>query len=186
MNNVYTYKKHQYHCDNCDWNGKGEVLKQGDLYEEGFEVNCPECKELLELVVFPTIAEVLEFGSEEEKKQAREQMGFWEQWEELSLKSTDELPKIEGDDLIFKVEERKYKRKEFLFIMYNGKEVWKEPLLYEYYERFIDIGKILQEKYGSRMKDLVPPDNGSWLYGDRLSSIDRVREFRESLTDKIN
>lgn len=186
MNNVYTYKEHQYTCDNCGWSGKGEVLKQGDLYEEGFEVNCPECKELLELVVFPTIEEVLKFGTGEEKKQAREEMEFWEQWQAMSLKSADELPEIAGDDLVFEVEERKYKKKEFLFLLYDGKEIWKEPLLYEYYERFIDIGKVLQEKYGNRMKDLVPPDNRSSLYGDRLSSIDRVKEFRKSLKDKRN
>ena len=162
MNNVYTYKNHQYNCENCDWSGKGEVLKQGDLFEDGFEVNCPNCKYLLELVLFPTLSEVLQFGTEEEKNDARKQMSFWEQWEALSLKSADQLPEIEGDNLIFTIEEKKYKRVEFLYLIHNEKEIWKEPLIYEYYERFIDIGKMLQEKYGNRMEDLVPPEYQGW------------------------
>ncbi|MGB3344537.1 MAG: hypothetical protein WBA61_11535 [Aequorivita sp.] len=186
MNNIYTYKTHEYRCDKCGWIGLGEELEQGELFQDGFEVNCPKCGELFELVVFPTMAEVLEFGSEEEKKEAREQMEFRDQWEALSLESADQLPEIEGDDLIFNIEERKYKRQEFLFLMHDGKEIWKEPLMYEYYERFIEIGKILQDKYGKRMKDLVPPEYQAWLLGDRSSAPKKIREFRESLKDKSN
>ncbi len=181
MNNIYNYKSHQYQCKNCDWTGKGEVLEQGDLYEDGFEVNCPECGNLLEFVVLPTFDEVLKYGTEEEKKEVREQMEFWEKWEALSLKSANELPEIEGENLIFEAKERKFKRQEFLFIMYNGKEVWKEPLLYEYYERFIEIGKMLKEKYGNRMKDFVPPEYQVWLLGDKISAPDLINSFRESL-----
>lgn len=184
MNNIYTYKEHQYNCENCGWTGKGEVLKQGDLKEEGFEVNCPNCKYLLELVVFPTFSEVLQFGTEEDKKEVRKQMSFCDHWEALSLKSADELPEIEGDNLIFEIVEKKYKRKDFLFLMHNGKEIWKEPLLYEYYDRFIDIGKILHEKYGDRMDDLVPPEYEGWLLGDYLPAPKLIKEFRNSLKNK--
>ena len=181
MNTIYTYKSHNYQCKNCNWTGKGEVLEQGDLYEDGFEVNCPACGKLLELVVFPTFDEVLKYGTEEEKKEVKKQMKFWEQWEEFSLKSIDQLPEIEGDNLIFEIEERKYKSQEFLFILNKGKEIWKEPLLYEYYDRFIEIGKMLKEKYGNSMQDLVPPEYQGWLLGDKLSAEKSIEAFRNSL-----
>lgn len=68
--------------------------------------------------------------------------------------------------------------------MHNGKEIWKEPLLYEYYDRFIDIGKILHEKYGDRMDDLVPPEYEGWLLGDYLPAPKLIKEFRNSLKNK--
>ncbi|HLW33910.1 MAG TPA: hypothetical protein VKX40_16740 [Aequorivita sp.] len=76
MNNIYTYKTHEYRCDKCGWIGFGEELERSDFFQDGFEVNCPKCGELFELVKFPTIAEVLIYGSEEEKKEARKQMGL--------------------------------------------------------------------------------------------------------------
>lgn len=181
MNTTYTYKKHLYRCEKCGWSGYGEELEQGDLYRDGFEVNCPKCKELLELIVFPTFEEVLKFGSEAEKKDVREQMGFWKKWEESKLKSIEQLPDLEGDNLIFQVEERRHKSEDYLFIMQDGKEVWKEICPYEYYQRFTEIGTILKEKYGSRMKDLVPPENGCYLYGDSIHSVKIIENFRQSL-----
>ncbi len=104
MNTYYTYKSHQYRCDKCGWVGLGEELTPGDVYDGGFEVSCPKCGEFFELVLFPTVEEVLEFGNEEDKKQAREHMKFMDQVKAESLKSPDPLPDIEGDRLIFNIE----------------------------------------------------------------------------------
>src|SRR5690554_3205623 len=101
MNNVYTYKTHEYRCDKCGWIGFGEELKQGEVFQEGFEVNCPKCDELFELVVFPTLSEILQFGTEKEKQEARKQMSWGEQWEALSLKSAEQLPELDGNNLVF-------------------------------------------------------------------------------------
>lgn len=68
--------------------------------------------------------------------------------------------------------------------MHNGTEIWREPLMYEYYWRFIEIGKILQEKYGDRMADLVPPEYQAWLLRDYLNAPKKIDEFRNSLKAK--
>jgi hypothetical protein len=39
----------------------------------------------------------------------------------------------------------------------------KEERYYEYYNRFIEIGNILKEKYGDKMIDLVPDEYGACL-----------------------
>lgn len=181
MKNIYTYKGNNYYCDKCGWQGLGEELEQGELFKELVEMKCPKCKKLLETVALPTFDEVLQFGNEKEKKEVKKQMDFWEKWKALSLKSIGQLPEIEDDNSIFKIEERKYKKIDYLFIMYNGKEVWREPLLYEYYERFIELGKLLKEKYGRKMQDLVPPEYRSFLYGDHIPAPEIIEKFRKTL-----
>jgi len=43
------------------------------------------------------------------------------------------------------------------------------------------VGKILKEKYGDKMIDLVPDVDGYQLYGDRYSGIVKVEKFRIGL-----
>jgi len=59
--------------------------------------------------------------------------------------------------------------------------MWKEPLYFEYYERFIEIGKLMKLKNGVKLVDIVPNVNGFNLYGDRIISLQIIKDYRKSL-----
>lgn len=97
--------------------------------------------------------------------------------------SPEQLPDIVGETLLFEVEERIYVDSTFMYIMHNGKEIYKEPLLPGYWDRYLDIGKILREKYGKRMEDLVPPANQALLCSGYDAAQFIIQEFRDSLKE---
>lgn len=44
-----TYKREDFTCNNCGWEGKGKNLSDGDFSEVNFigDLNCPKCGELI-------------------------------------------------------------------------------------------------------------------------------------------
>jgi hypothetical protein len=64
-------------------------------------------------------------------------------------------------------------------ICYKESVIFSEPAIYEGFDRFAEVARILKSKYGSRLKDLVPTEaSGTYLYGDTFrafSVVDRVR-----------
>ena len=60
--------------------------------------------------------------------------------------------------------------------------LWREPSFYEGYQRYLEVGEILLQKYGSRLKDFKPTQESElYLFGDSISAPGRVRQFRERL-----
>jgi hypothetical protein len=56
--------------------------------------------------------------------------------------------------------------------------VWKELAWWESVDRFNEVKNLLKEKYGSRFLRLTPTQPSEmWLYGDDLSSPDRIQFF---------
>ena len=154
----------------------------GDWYDDGFEVDCPKCHERFpELIMFPMIDEVMEKGSKKDKLAAAKQKKSREKWLASLLKSTNQLPDLHDDIMIFELKELEDNGENYIIITYNGLVVWKEIRVYEYYDRFIEIGKLFKKKYGKRMVDLVPEVDGLYLYGDSCSSVQLIDEFRAEL-----
>lgn len=64
-------------------------------------------------------------------------------------------------------------------IRLGDRVLFSEPAVYEGYERFAEVARILKAKYGSHLIDLIPTEQGHlYLYGDRLRApefIDRTR-----------
>lgn len=84
------------------------------------------------------------------------------------LQLTKQIPQIESDDNILLVwdEEDIQGFKHFL-VRYGNEIIWKEVSYFGCYERFEKIGQILQHKYHSRLKDLIPTRISSFnLYGN--------------------
>jgi hypothetical protein len=55
--------------------------------------------------------------------------------------------------------------------------IYREQARSEDYHRFELLARLLRQKYGSRVRDLVPadsPDVGYYLYGDFLGAVRRV------------
>lgn len=183
--NYYTYKSENFVCKHCGWTGLGKEVILGEMFHFGFEVDCPKCYErFTELILFPTIEETLKKGPEEDKLVARAMKLTSEKWRASLLKNVNQLPDLNFNFMAFVLREIEENGENYIVITHQNRIIWKEIRAYEYFERFIEIGRIFKEKYGDRMIDLVPDVDGYYLYGDRAVSISLVENFRRELRSK--
>lgn len=177
--NYYTYKNQIVTCEKCNWQGKGSETKIGEIFGSLFEIDCPRCNHPIDHVDHPTEDELLKYGSESDKKLVRERQKRIEVFEQQKLKHPDQLPEIETPEN-FTLVITASKDAEQIEILCCERIIWQESRWYEYYERYIEIGEILKQKYGNRLIDFVPEKDDAYLYGDRLAAFDIVKQFRES------
>jgi hypothetical protein len=186
--NYYSYKTEKYSCRHCGWIGFGKDAEQGEIFKDGFEVDCPKCHERLPgLILFPTIEETLEKGTEADKRAANASKSFREKWLSSLVTDVNQLPDLHGDLMAFVLREIEEEGEKYIIITEQNKIILKEILAYEYYNRFIEIGKLLKQKYGDNMIDLVPDVDGYYLYGDSIHSYNLIKKFRKRLrSDRSN
>lgn len=83
--------------------------------------------------------------------------------------------------LVWDLEERENELK-CTVIKCGDKVIWREPAVYEGYERFAAVVSILKRKYGERLRDVQQtPASELFLYGDELSAPRIVRDIRTEL-----
>lgn len=180
MSKYYEYENEKFHCSNCGWTGKGTQAKQGELFSALFELDCPNCHEVVGKVSFPTFAEELKYGTDEEKESVKKRIAFEERMTNSELKSIKQLPKIKGDNLIFENASEWVNDDLHLKIFCNNELIWDEIVGYEYYKRYIELGKMFKRKYKSRMIDFIP-EKSQYLEGDSISAYKTIEDFRDSL-----
>src|SRR3989339_215568 len=181
MSNYYSYGKEKFTCGSCKWTGLGSETKFGEMFQELVEINCPSCHNKIGLVSFPTEDEVLENGSPEDKAGVLRRRDFLKKRDATLLKDISKLPELDGKNMVFQSTET---NDGYIVVAYKNKLLWKEIHGYEYYDRFIELGGLLKEKYGDKMIDLVPPE-GIDLYGDALGAPKLVEAFRKNLRDPV-
>lgn len=175
-------------CWRCGWKG---TFNEGlvEAFDQLMDSTCPKCDgdaPMLAIVNYPTLEESRQnwsrlSPSEQAGIAARE--AFVRRFEQERLKSPDQLPDIEGAELVLVWD--------FVSTISEGAktvlrhadtEIWREPALFEGADRFEEIVSILRTKYGDRITDLVPTDESQlYLLGDRSSSRARVDRARGSL-----
>jgi hypothetical protein len=180
MSKYYEYKNEKFLCSKCGWTGKGTHTEQGELFGELFELDCPSCHEVVGIVSFPTFAEDLKYGTDEDKEKVRKRIAFEKRMTNSKLKSIKQLPKIEGDNLIFVNTTEWVNDDLHLKIFCNSELIWKEIVGYEYYTRYIELGKMFKRKYKSRMIDFIPEES-QYLDGDSITAFKKIEDFRGSL-----
>jgi hypothetical protein len=45
IHDYYSYKKESYICRHCGWTGSGSEVDPGEMFNDGFELDCPKCHE---------------------------------------------------------------------------------------------------------------------------------------------
>ena len=183
MSGYYEYKNQQYHCGNCDWAGFGSETIDNDDIDSFLEILCPKCNKNLDCVCFPTLEETLEFGTKEDKESAIKKQNFINRVQASRLKNHKQLPDIQADKIIITLceVEQTAGRDADIVLLWKDKEIWREICTYEYYERYLELGRILKEKYGERLIDFEAKHT-TYLGGDCSFAFDKVREFRQSLS----
>ena len=70
----------------------------------------------------------------------------------------------------------------FWVIKHGDREIYREKAGQEDYHRYELLARLLKQKYGPRIKDLVPAETGEtgfYLYGDFLGAVRRVETARK-------
>lgn len=170
-------------CPECGWQG---AFSEGSVgyCRELMDSSCPSCdsRPTLAIVSYPTLAEMRLSGNVEDSKQADAIAQLRSDFESKKLLSKDQLPAIDTGsfeltwDLVENNDER------FTVIRYADRVLFSEPALWEGCKRFERVCKILREKYGEHITDLVPTDQSElYLYGDILSSFEIVSNARRRM-----
>lgn len=169
-------------CIACSWSGPASACARGGLHRGVYlELCCPQCSEFVDLLILPEekcCAGAHEDLTEEQlqaKQEAAEQERLYRQ---QCLQSADQLPELTGDEVTLQWDQVEGETQ-----ICNGDQVlWREPVAYEGFERYERIGRLLKEKYGSRVKDLAPTERSMlFLYGDYAPALEYVRKVRREL-----
>lgn len=170
------YSWRRFACP-CGWRGWFGQLSQ-EMHETLFDASCPKCGTMLAIVSFPTWGDVwraFRRGNEEASRDLKdfaEREAFLRRYEARELKSPDQLPEVEGDSLEFEWDSVEVSgQREVVIRLREGREVWREVEAYENWLHFIEVRRILRERYAARFKSLTATDAADlYLYGDDLSA----------------
>ena len=179
------WEKDDYDCQRCGWSGKGADCPQGECFTDLVEMDCPKCHKCLIVVMFPTLNDMRDNWGELDKAEKMQYLiveKHNEDFEDSRLKSLDQLPDLEGDDLVlvWDIDDRQSGGN--TLIKFGEKILWRETAFFEGYWRFIEISELLKEKYQDQLQDLVPTRKSElYLYGDKITSPRTVKKCREKL-----
>lgn len=171
------WKTESLACPKCGWQGTIDMDSTNE-FDELLDFRCPKCDEMLAIINFPTPDEVREHWDElsaEERSIYGERMELDAEFEETHLESPAQLPEIADDPLILVWDIEFDKGGEtagplYTTIKHEGQVIWRERAYYEAVERFNEVVKVLRQKYGDRLKALIPTDASKlYLYGDIIS-----------------
>lgn len=180
----YDWMNSQQACPNCNWRGPGSQAETGDAFGDGAEYHCPECEHYFGFVGYPLVEEVLT----DPRADARDKIlvaaktDLWSKYLATRITHETQLPELESESpLVFLWDFEAGAGNDRWTVIRAGEQViLKEESWFEYYERFIEVAKLLKLRYGGLILDLKPTE-ASWLdlFGDRLSApsiIDRARQ----------
>lgn len=175
-------------CPNCGWRG---TLKSGGEYlGSGFEIKCGDCFHALAHVLFPAKEEAIAANDTSTIMMFEVMESRTERFERNSLKDVGQLPEIDEQEFVLRwdtVERENPGTESYTLIMHHDQAIFKELAFFEGGFRYEPVARILIQKYGHRLKDVVPTHMG-WLYlgGDSYASLRKAQDARQELFGKPN
>lgn len=187
------WKTEIFTCPTCGWKG---TFEEGDveIHEQLMDSSCPDCDywstPMLAIVSWPTMEESEQNWDKVsviDKHSILIRKAFLAKLEEMSLKSAAELPDLEERKIVITWDYLDGENEKYTLLIHDEKEIWREPAVYEGYERFEEIVDILKEKYGERLVD-VEPTKASYLYllGDYFGADGAVEGVRKRIQTRYD
>lgn len=160
----------------CGWSGP-LTDDHSEIFDALLELRCPACDAILALVSFPTEDEIeaeMEAGHPEAEALWPEVLEVRRRRAERArtrLSDPADLPDLEGDALSFRFDAETLYDTGWYIVRCDGREVWRERSGWEDWERFNEVKRLLQARYGARFVGMDPTRAAELtLYGDRLSA----------------
>ncbi|CAA0138253.1 Bis(5'-nucleosyl)-tetraphosphatase PrpE [asymmetrical] [Mycolicibacterium vanbaalenii] len=177
-------------CPPCGWTGPTRGLYE--QYAEFFDITCPTCSTMLLIVMFPTLTETEAAAAAGNRLAQQELPGIEAQdraqrerarhVNDTVLRPTSVLPDLDGEQLVIDWDFEEHGDELWTVLRHNDIEIWREFAFWEGIDRFPEVVKILQARYGARLVELRPtPASTLWLWGDKLSAPDKVDAINASL-----
>lgn len=172
-------------CPRCHWSGKFTDGSVG-YYRALMDSSCPKCDfahaPMLATVNYPTLEEMRTSGDPSAILQAGMMEQIRKVFEAQKLKSSDQLPDLDvpSFELVWDFIEVHDEHRTVL--RYGDRVLFWEPAVWEGYQRFEEVCKIVRDKYGSKVTDLVPTRASElYLWGDVISAPDYVTKVRREV-----
>jgi hypothetical protein len=182
------WKSELLECPKCGWRG---TFEEGSVehHAELIDCSCPQCDSfeapMLAIVSFPTLEESRNNAdkltdSECELIEIAEH--HQTEFAKRALRDPLQLPEISSSSFTLKWDMLHNGFKSETLIKHGDEIIFREPVIYEGYERFVECARILRERYGSALRDLIPTScSETYLYGDRLSAPAVVAAARREI-----
>jgi hypothetical protein len=186
MFNYYdAWQSVELECPKCHWKGtfdEGSV----DYAREMQASSCPKCdcfvSPVLAIVSYPTVGQMLASGNAADIQRAKEIDQFQKHFDSNKLMSKDQLPEVDLTSFTLTWDSVGETEKGITVIRHGDIVLFSEPEIWEGHWRFAQVAKIVREKYGLRVIDLVPTKESElYLYGDVSSSITFVANARRTI-----
>ena len=184
------WKDANYKCANCSWSGIGRELPRGETFRDLFEVECPKCGARLGTIIpYPgRISQEWDRVSPADRALVELAESRQADFEQRCLRSPDQLPDLLTNEIVLTWDFVEANGRETV-LRHGERELWREPAFYEGYMRFIEVVTILVQKYGARLRDVVPAEDSEFfLYGDKIaapSAVDRCRHRLKTGNDAV-
>ena len=174
-------------CSECGWSGPGAGNEE--MFQALLDVRCPQCRNMLLIVSYPTIGETRErrrrpatqrAAAELPRAEAAKSRLAWATG--LLLREPTQLPDLDESEVTIDWDFEDRDGEHWTVLRHRGVEIWREPAFYEGYERFVEVFEILRQRYGARLREVRPTEvSGTYLYGDRLSSPRIIQDLNAGL-----
>lgn len=185
-------------CDGCGWEG---TFEEGlvEEYDQLMDCACPNCggayRKILAIVSFPTLAESRK-NWEKLPDIEKDYVVTLEEIREVARSTrpltVDNLPDIPDEKITLIWELEEDERGIFFTVIKTqsvsdtSTEIHREVACWEGFTRFEQVARILRQKYGTRLADIVPtPAGDAFLCGDNHNAHDHVTKVRDSIRKSI-
>lgn len=101
-----SYKELNFSCEKCGWSGAGEQAFFGDDFSDAFLLLCHKCRKYIDCIcITVSLDELLKYGTEADKEDARQRQNFLNRVWVAELKNPEQLPDIDADEIIITLRE---------------------------------------------------------------------------------
>jgi hypothetical protein len=182
------WKSEVFVCPDCGWKGtfdEGSV----ELHSELMDMTCPKCDvfdaPMLAIVSYATTRESRENWdklTDSEKEWVKKLENHHDEFEDKKLRKSTPLPGIKANSFVLRWDYRESDQESETVIRCGEEIIFSEPATYEGYERYIEVAKILKNRYGRALADLEPTDCSElYLYGDSISASEILKKARNQI-----
>jgi hypothetical protein len=137
---------------------------------------------MLAIVSYPTLDEMLASANPADVEYAKGLKQIQQRFDAAKLVNKEQLPEVDSTSFTLTWDFVEKNGEELTIIRHNDRVLLAEPASWEGYERFERVCKIVREKYGARVTDLIPTRRSElYLWGDDLSCPDFVKTVWQTI-----
>lgn len=181
----YDFQEGPVTCTGCGWCGPGRDAVMREMFDGGAEYQCPRCSRYFGFVGYPTEAEVRADPRADPVDRAviarRDERAA--RFAATKLTSPAQLPPLDPPPAALAWDDVEVAPGEHEVQIRHGERVlWRELGWYGNDARFAEVARILKDRYGDTLQDLVPTERSlTYLLGDSGSADRRIADVRAAL-----